>query len=135
MMADPYINIYNNNPTQWGTDGTAVTTDGSYGNAVRVGLDAAQAESKIVKLAVRTTTGFTADNVYITTETIGDVPVKWFYGLDPEDPTSFNDSLLIPDGIDNSNYIFYAKAISSADELPMSDTSQKIKVTATIYAN
>lgn len=134
-MANPYINIYNNNPTQWGTDGTAVTTDGSYGNAIRVNLDAAQSESKIVKLAVRTVTGFSADNVYITSETTGDVPQKWSFGLDPDDPTSFGTDLLLADAVDDSNYIFYAKATSSSSETPTTDTSEKLKLTATIYAN
>jgi hypothetical protein len=133
-MADPYINIYNNNPTSGATDGTAVTTDGSYGNAVRVELDAAQSESKIVKLAVRTVTGFYADNVYITSETTGDVPKRWSFGLDPDDPTSFNSGLSLTDAVYDSNYIFYAKATSSTDELPLTDKSEKLKLTATIYA-
>lgn len=133
-MANPYINIYNNNPTAGATDGSAVTTDGSYGNAVRVTLDAGTSESKIVKLAVRTVAGFTADNVYITTETTNNAPAKWEYSLDADDPTSFGPNLSIVDAIDDSNYIFYAKATSSNDELPSTDTSQKIKVTATIYA-
>lgn len=133
-MANPYINIYNNNPTAGATDGTAVTTDGSYGNAVRVELNAAQSESKIVKLAVRTVTGFYADNVYITSETTGDVPQKWSFGLDPEDPTSFGTDLLLADAVNDTNTIFYAKATSSSSELPSTDTSEKLKLTATIYA-
>ena len=134
-MANPYINIYNNNPTSGATDGTAVTTDGSYGNAIRVELDAAQSESKIVKLAVRTVTGFSADNVHITSETTGDVPQKWSFGLDPDDPTSFGSNLLLPDAVDDSNYIFYAKATSSSSELPSTDTSEKLALAATIYAD
>ena len=133
-MANPYINIYNNNPTSGATDGTAVTTDGSYGNAIRVELDAAQSESKIVKLAVRTVTGFYADNVYITSETTGDVPQKWSFGLDPNDPTSFGTDLLLADAVVDTNTIFYAKATSSSSELPSTDTSEKLKLTATIYA-
>ena len=133
-MANPYINIYNNNPTSGATDGTAVTTDGSYGNAVRVDLDAAQSESKIVKLAVRTVTGFYSDNVYITSETTGDVPQKWSFGLDPDDPTSFSTDFPLTDVVDDTNTIFYAKATSSSSELPSTDTSEKLKITATIYA-
>lgn len=133
-MANPYINIYNNNPTSGATDGTAVTTDGSYGNAVRVDLDAAQSESKIVKLAVRTVTGFYSNNVYITSETTGDVPQKWSFGLDPNDPTSFGTDLSLTDVVDDTNTIFYAKATSSSSELPSTDTSEKLKLTATIYA-
>ena len=133
-MANPYINIYNNNPTSGATDGTAVTTDGSYGNAVRVDLDAAQSESKIVKLAVRTVTGFYSDNVYITSETTGDVPQKWSFGLDPNDPTSFGTDLSLTNVVDDTNTIFYAKATSSSSELPSTDTSEKLKITATIYA-
>ena len=133
-MANPYINIYNNNPTSGATDGTAVTTDGSYGNAVRVELDASQSESKIVKLAVRTVTGFYADNVYITSETTGDVPQKWSFGLDPNDSSSFGTDLLLADAVDDTNTIFYAKATSSLSELPTTDTSEKLKLTATIYA-
>ena len=133
-MANPYINIYNNNPTSGATDGTAVTTDGSYGNAIRVDLDAAQSESKIVKLAVRTVTGFYADNVYITSETTGDVSQKWLFGLDPNDSTSFSTDLSLTDVVDDMNTIFYAKATSSSSELPSTDTSEKLKLTATIYA-
>jgi hypothetical protein len=134
-MANPYINIYNNNPTSGATDGTAVTTDGSYGNAVRVELDAAQSESKIVKLAVRTVTGFYSDNVYITSETTGDVPQKWSFGLDPNDPTSFDTDLSLTNVVDDTNTIFYAKATSSSSELPSTDRSEKLKLTAAIYAD
>jgi hypothetical protein len=132
-MANPYINIYNNNPTEYAKDGTAVTTDGSYGNAVSVELDASQSESKVVKLAIRTVTGYYADNVTITSQVTGSGSQKWKYSLE-NDPETFTNSILLDDAVIDTNTIFYARATSSASETPGTDTSEKLKVTAKIYA-
>ena len=52
-MSNAYINVYKNNPTVGGTDGTAVSTGGAYTEPIVVSLDASQSESKKVKLAIR----------------------------------------------------------------------------------
>lgn len=57
-MANPYINLYMNNPTEGGTDGSMISTDGNYTSPLTVVLDAAQNETKKVKLAIRTEQGF-----------------------------------------------------------------------------
>ena len=35
-MANPYINIYMNSPTAGGTDGTAISTDGTYTDSITI---------------------------------------------------------------------------------------------------
>lgn len=65
-MASPYVNIYKDDPTKNGTDGTAVSMGNSYENAIRFALDAEQNESKTVKCAIRTEVGYIVKDVVIS---------------------------------------------------------------------
>lgn len=56
-MANPYINVYMNNPTARSTDGTAVST-GDNTTPISFVLDASQNESKVQKCAIRTESGY-----------------------------------------------------------------------------
>ena len=56
-MANPYINVYMNNPTEGETDGTAVS-DGNFNSPISFVLDASQNESKVQKCAIRTESGY-----------------------------------------------------------------------------
>lgn len=127
-MANPYINVYMNNPTARSTDGTAVST-GDDTAPISFVLDASQNESKIQKCAIRTESG------YITTgtTTISDnndtndrLQLCW-----TEDGT-FADSISTAEAIDSLNTIFYAKASSASTESPQTDMSISLKVTCVI---
>ena len=130
-MADAYINIYKNNPTAGGTDGTAVSTDGAYTSPVTVTLDAAQSESKKVKLAIRCETGYnTAGNTVISDN--GDTNDRWKLCL-TENGTN-TDSITISSTIDDTNTIFYAQASSASTETPATDRTVSLRVATTILA-
>lgn len=127
-MANPYINVYMNNPTEGATDGTAVST-GDNTTPISFVLDASQNESKIQKCAIRTESG------YITTgeTTISDnndtndrLKLCW-----TEDGT-FADSISTAEAIDSLNTIFYAKASSSSSESPQTDMSISLQVKCVI---
>lgn len=130
-MADAYINIYKNNPTAGGTDGTAVSTDGAYTSPVTVTLDAAQSESKKVKLAIRCETGYnTSGNTVISDN--GDTNDRWKLCL--TENGTYTDSITIPSTIDDTNTIFYAQASSASTETPATDRMVSLRVATTILA-
>lgn len=127
-MANPYINVYMNNPTEGATDGTPVST-GDHNAPISFVLDASQNESKVQKCAIRTESG------YITTgeTTISDrndtndrLKLCW-----TEDGT-FTDSISTTDSITDTNKIFYAKASSSSSESPQTDMSSSLQVNCVI---
>lgn len=69
-MANEYFHIYMNSPTAGGTDGTAVSEDHAFTAPISAVLNATNAESKIIKLAVRCESGY---------ETVGNVTLKKLY--------------------------------------------------------
>ena len=110
-MADKLINISQGNPTAGAQDGTAVTSDAP----IAFTLDASINESKTLKLAVRTATGYVTDG----TVTIADVndsndrlKLCW------TENGSFADSISTNDTISSTNKIFYAKATSTDADYP-----------------
>ena len=120
-----------NNPTAGGTDGTAVSLDGSETAPLSVILDAAANEAKTVKCAVRCGSGYkTSGDTTISFE--GESATKWS-AADTEDGT-FSSSLTISDSVGVTNRIFYIRAASSSDETPHKDTSVKIVLHATIVS-
>lgn len=130
-MSNAYINIYKNNPTAGGTDGTAVSTDGAYSSPVTVTLDASQSESKKVKLAIRCETGYnTAGNTVISDN--GDTNDRWKLCL--TENGTYTDSITIPSTIDDTNTIFYAQASSASTETPATDRTVSLRVATTILA-
>lgn len=127
---NPYISIYKNNPTAGGTDGTAVSQDGSMVAPVTVTLDASQSESQVVKLAVRTETGYETDGN--TTLSI-DYDSEGHWKLDTSASGSFSStSITLSSTIDDTNTIFYAKASSSSSEGPGRYDTPQIVVQAKI---
>ncbi|MBR1806330.1 MAG: hypothetical protein IJ774_08105, partial [Selenomonadaceae bacterium] len=65
MAATDYINLYMNNPTAGMTDGTAVSTEGTFLAPISFTLDASENEEKTLPLAIRTETGYVATEVTI----------------------------------------------------------------------
>ena len=128
-MANQYISLYMNNPTAGGTDGTAVSLDGSETAPLSVMLDAAANESKTIKCALRCGDGYqTSGDTTISFE--GESSAKWSAG-DTEDG-AFSAPFAIPDSVRTTNRVFYIKAASSSDETPHKDTSVKVVLHATI---
>lgn len=128
-MANSYINIYKNNPTENGKDGTALSCDGAYTSQLSVELNASQSETKVVKLAIRAEDGFktTSDT---TISDSGDTNDRWKFSL--TENGNFADSITISDKITNKNKIFYAKASSAVTEVPQTDRDVSLEVTTII---
>ena len=130
-MANQYIGLYMNNPTAGGTDGTAVSLDGSETAPLSVILDAAANEAKTVKCAVRCGSGYkTSGDTTISFE--GESAAKWS-AADTEGGT-FSSSLTISDSVGATNRVFFVRVASSSDETPRKDTSVKIVLHATIVS-
>ncbi|BAL83520.1 hypothetical protein SELR_18120 [Selenomonas ruminantium subsp. lactilytica TAM6421] len=126
-----YINLYMNNPTAGGTDGTAVSTNDTETNPVSVTLDATKNEEKVVTLALRTEEGYkTSGDTVISFD--GTTKDKWQVSETADG--SFNETLTISDSIGTTNKLFYVKATSSSDEKPSNDKSVNIKVSTKIEA-
>lgn len=130
-MSNAYINIYKNNPTAAGTDGTAVSTDGAYSSPVTVTLDASQSESKKVKLAIRCETGYTTSGNTVISDN-GDTNDRWKLCL--TENGTYTDSITISSTIDDANTIFYAQASSASTETPATDRTVSLRVATTILA-
>ena len=128
-MASEYMNIYTNNPTAGGTDGTAISLDGTQLSPLTVSLDASTNETKKVKLAVRTETGYVATGD-VTVSDYGDTNDHWKFSL--TENGTYSDTIIISSGVGSVNSIFYAQASSSSSENPARDTSVSIKMEAVI---
>lgn len=128
-MANAYINLYKNNPTAGGTDGTAISTDGTYTNPLTVSLNATINESKTVKLAVRTEAGYATVGDTVISD-VGDTNDRWKLCL--TENGTFTDSITISNVITNANTVFYAKASSVDTETPSTDRSVSLQVQTTI---
>ena len=130
-MANPYLNLYMNSPTAGGTDGTAISTDGTYTAPLTVTLDASTSETKVVKLGIRTESGYITNGNTIIADS-GDTNDRWKLSL--ESDTGWADSITLTDTITTVNTIFYAKASSDSTEQPATDRSVSFNVTAVIQA-
>lgn len=128
-MANPYINVYMNNPTEGATDGTAVSTDGAFTAPISFALDASQDEEQIIPLAIRTERGYkTVGDVTISDQNDTNDRLKLCWTQDG----TFADSISTANSISSVNTIFYAKATSASSENPQTDRSASFKVNATI---
>lgn len=128
-MANAYINVYKNSPTEGLTDGTAVSTDGIFTAPIEFILDASQNETQKVKLAVRTEQGYTT----MGTTTISDnndtndrLKLCW------TENGTFADSISTANAISSVNTIFYAQASAADTENPQTDRSANFIVDCVI---
>lgn len=129
-MADPYINIYKNNPTAGATDGTAVSTDGTFTAPMTFTLDASQNEVKTQKYAIRTESGYVARDVVIADNNDTNDRIKFCW----TENGTFADSIVAASDITSVNTIFYVKASSADTEQPQTDRSINPKVSGMIAA-
>lgn len=126
-MANAYINVYKNNPTAGGTDGTAVSTDGDFTAPISFILDASQNESKKQKLGIRTESGYVATEVTIVDLNDTNDRLK----LCLTENGIYADTLSIG-SVSAVNSIFWAQAGSSSTENPQTDRSASFKVSGVI---
>lgn len=133
-----YINLYMNNPTAGGTDGTVISTDNAENAPLTAVLDASQSESKIMKCAVRCESGYEAQAGALLGAS-GTTASKWTFALDnnyadAEAAASavYASQIIFPNAIDTTNTIFWAKAASSSDESPGNDITVNIFCRVTI---
>ena len=128
-MANSYINFYKNNPTEGGTDGTAVSTNGDNTSPIEFTLDAEQSESAVVKLAVRTESGYVTSGITTIADlndTNDRLKLSWTAG------GSFADTITTNNSISSVNTIFYAQASSSSSENPQTDRSVQFQLSCVI---
>lgn len=126
-MANAYINVYKNNPTAGGTDGTAVSTDGTFTAPISFSLDASQNETAVQKCAVRTESGYIATDVTISDNNDTNDRLK----LCLTENGTFADTLSIG-SVSAVNSIFYVKASSADTENPQTDKSVSLKFSGVI---
>lgn len=130
-MANAFLNVYMNNPTAGETDGTAISTDGTNLAPLVVTLNSATNETKKIKLAIRTETGYqTSGDTTISDN--GDTNDRWKLCLTEDG--EYTDSITFTDTITATNTIFWAQASSASTETPISDRSVSLQVTAVIQA-
>lgn len=130
-MANPFINVYQGNPTEGGKDGTAISTDGAQTAPLVVNLDAAQNEVKKVKCGIRCESGYTTTGDTVIQDN-NDLNDRWKFSL--TENGTYSDSVTISSAIGDTNVIFWAQASSSSLESPARDTSVSLRVSTVIQA-
>jgi len=131
MALSDVLKIYKDNPTAGTTDGTEVSTDGSYSSPIHALLDASKNETKTIKLALRTTDGYktTANTTLFDS---GDTYNRWSFSL--SETGTYADTITFGNEIGSVNTIFWARASASSLENPTVDRSIGLKVHCTITA-
>lgn len=128
-MAHQWFNIYKNNPTSGGTDGTACSTGDNTAPLTFI-LDASINEEKTQTLAARCESGFCTYSD-TTLSVASDTGNHWSLSLDG---TNWNTCVTIANSISTVNTNFYVKANASSSEDPHNDTDTKIHVSTKITA-
>jgi len=124
-MIERLIDLYANNPTEGATDGSMLSANGESTAPLKVQLDASLSESKTVKLAIRTDSGYKT-KAPTTITAAGDVYDRWQFSLTEDG--DFADAITIDGTIGDSNTIFYARATSSSLEHAHNDTDVSFHV-------
>lgn len=123
------IGIYKDNPTEGATDGTEVSTAGTFTAPITFRLDAEQNEVSTIKLAVRTAAGYkTSGTVVIADRDDADDHLKLCWTQNG----TFTDSISTNGVITAANKVFYAKGISRDTEYPTVDRAACFAIQAGI---
>lgn len=135
-----YISVYKDAPTAGGTDGTVVSEGGVFTAPISVNLDASKAESTIVKLAARCTSGYKTTTAGATITINGTHADRYqlcysssYVGSDKPPTSLFTDSCTLPQVAD-TNVIFWALITSTKDETPQNDKDDNFVLSAQIIA-
>lgn len=121
-MASAYINMYKGTVTAGGTDGTAISTDGSFTAPISFQLNAAINENKDQTLAIRTETGYSASNVtiYAVNDTDSHVTLcKTANG-------TFASTITIAN-VTTTNTLVYVKTSSTDTDIPQANRKIKLR--------
>lgn len=121
-MASTYINMYKGAVTAGGTDGTPISTDGSFTAPVSIQLNAAINEDKVQPLAIRTEAGYIADNVTIYAVNDTDNHVTFCAVANG----TFTSSITIA-SVTATNTIFYVKASSTDTDIPQANRKIRLR--------
>lgn len=128
LILNSYLNIYGNNPTAGGNDGTIITEEGDLSSPLSFILDATENETKTATLAIRAESGFqTLGNTTISD--LADTDDRWKLSLDNE---NWSDTIIFTDTILDTNLIFYAKASADSSESAFNDTTVTLAVSTKI---
>ena len=106
-MANQHINVYKNNPTAGGKDGTLVSSDGSHTSPIRLML--AKLDSQSIKLAIRTEQGYktTGETIIKIYDPKNKTHLSWDDTLD-----EYTEEISTTEPITDTNKIFYLLANS-----------------------
>lgn len=133
------LHIYFGNVTAGMKDGTEASS-GTELSPISVTLDASKAESKAVKCAVRCDTGYYIEGNCTITK-IGTNAAKWKVAEDDSyadaaaalASATWQDSIALAN-VSDVNKIFWAKAMSSTEEIPQNDTSVDLQAEGLVVA-
>ena len=128
-MANAYINLYKDNPTSGGTDGTLVSLGDDLSSLISSTVNATEDETKKIKIALRCENGYRTTGP-VTVWVDGDNADKWKIG--PSEEETDYELYEITDEINNTNTVLYLQVTAQNGEVPALDKSTKIKVRATI---
>lgn len=136
-MANPYINIYKDNPTAGAKDGTVVSTGGAYTAPISFLLNAAKNDNQTIKVAIRTENGYTTmydTEIYTQYTTDALTTVRQFNNLKLSwnANSSFGAKIQVSSRIGNTNKIFYVQASANESENIKVDKSIRLVVKCTI---
>ncbi len=123
------LHVYMNNPTAGNTDGQQVS-EGDGSNPITVGpLNSSNGEeSAPVKLALRCDSNEITNGAIVITPT-GTTANLWSLSLDGASWVDYGGAVTIDDIIDDTNYIFYAKAKATIGEAATNDTTVVLEIT------
>lgn len=153
-MANPYINIYKNNPTEGDVDGTCVSTDGTYTAPISAVLNSDPMSGeyrKTVKLAIRTEEGYqtvgeteiytqlTVDSLSTARDFDNRFELLWEPEYVGENEELVEENIDVSAGkimtlnpIGSKNKIFWLNVYASSDEIAQIDKSVRLVVKAKV---
>lgn len=116
------LNIYKDNPTAGGSDGTKVSLNGDFSAPVNFSLDARNDDEQIIQLALRCDDGYKTRGSTTVSDS-NDISDR--FSLCKTADGTFADSITFDDVITNENVIFFAKARSIGSDYSTIDRSVK----------
>lgn len=125
------INVYQGAVTAGTTNGTQVSTGGTYTAPISFDLNASQNETATATLAIRTNSGYVTSGT-TTIEDVSDtndrVKLSW------TENGTYGNSISTATPITATNTLFYLRASSADTELPTLDRSVSLKISYQIAA-
>lgn len=121
------LGLYIGTITAGGTDGTAVSTDGT--SPITASLNATTNEEKVIPVAIRTQAGYVVENN--ATISFSKATDKWALSADGTTFNAYGDALQLS-GITAVNKIFHLKVRALSSEEPKLETDVNLVVDAMI---